>query len=263
MGFRVLHIGMAAGALALLPLSAGCAQERGGLASRVDAAPADAEVRLQFKGKEGVCGTDSGNISVHDSGGMRGWNGQECVEGPVNVRLVRRGGRVVQLKTKVAFGFRDEGRRVVDLGRVSARDASAYLLSLAERSTDGEVGESALFPATVADSVTTWPALLRMGRNERIPAGTRRSAVFWLSQQAGDEVTKGITDLVDDGDVDHEVREHAVFALSQRPREESVPALIRIAREHKDPKLRRTAMFWLGQSNDPRALALFEEILSN
>jgi hypothetical protein len=28
-----------------------------------------------------------------------------------------------------------------------------------------------------------------------------------------------------------------------------------------DPELRRTALFWLGQSNDPRAIDLFEEIL--
>jgi hypothetical protein len=28
-----------------------------------------------------------------------------------------------------------------------------------------------------------------------------------------------------------------------------------------DPELRKTALFWLGQSEDPRALGLFEEIL--
>jgi hypothetical protein len=42
---------------------------------------------------------------------------------------------------------------------------------------------------------------------------------------------------------------------------EGVPALLRIARSNPDPELRKTALFWLGQSEDPRALALFEEIL--
>jgi hypothetical protein len=37
--------------------------------------------------------------------------------------------------------------------------------------------------------------------------------------------------------------------------------LIRIARASPDPELRKTALFWLGQTEDPRALALFEEIL--
>jgi HEAT repeat protein len=62
--------------------------------------------------------------------------------------------------------------------------------------------------------------------------------------------------------VDREVREQAVFALSQRPQEEGVPALIRIAKTHGDPDIRRKAIFWLGQSHDSRALALFEDLLT-
>jgi hypothetical protein len=38
--------------------------------------------------------------------------------------------------------------------------------------------------------------------------------------------------------------------------------LIRIAREHQDPEVRKSAMFWLGQTGDPRAVAFFEEILT-
>jgi len=53
-----------------------------------------------------------------------------------------------------------------------------------------------------------------------------------------------------------------VFALSQRPRDEGVPALIKIARQNPDPELRRKAIFWLGQSEDPRAISLFEELLT-
>ena len=63
------------------------------------------------------------------------------------------------------------------------------------------------------------------------------------------------------GGEDIEIRKQAVFALSQRPTEEGVPALIRIARTNRHAELRKTALFWLGQSEDPRALTLFEEIL--
>ena len=52
-----------------------------------------------------------------------------------------------------------------------------------------------------------------------------------------------------------------MFALSQRSGNEGVPAVIRIARTNPDPELRKSALFWLGQSEDPRALTLFEEIL--
>ena len=53
-----------------------------------------------------------------------------------------------------------------------------------------------------------------------------------------------------------------IFALSQLPSEKGIPILIRLARSNKDPKVRRKALFWLGQSDDPRALALIEEILT-
>jgi HEAT repeat protein len=86
--------------------------------------------------------------------------------------------------------------------------------------------------------------------------------VFWVGQAAGDAATRGLTDLVDDAGVERDVKEQAVFALSQQPRDAGVPALIRIARSHPDPALRRRAIFWLGQSSDPRALALFEELLT-
>ena len=31
---------------------------------------------------------------------------------------------------------------------------------------------------------------------------------------------------------------------------------------NKDPEIRKKALFWLGQSHDPRALDLFEELLT-
>jgi len=95
-----------------------------------------------------------------------------------------------------------------------------------------------------------------------VPHETRRSAVFWLGQAAGDAATRGLTELVDDSSVELEVKESAVFALSQLRRDQGVPALIRIARTHASPGVRKKALFWLGQSEDPRALALFEEILT-
>ena len=53
----------------------------------------------------------------------------------------------------------------------------------------------------------------------------------------------------------------AVFALSQLPRDRGVPLLIGVARTHVNPRVRKQAIFWLGQSEDPRALALIEELI--
>lgn len=53
----------------------------------------------------------------------------------------------------------------------------------------------------------------------------------------------------------------AVFALTQMPDNEGVPKLIHVARTNRNAEVRKKAMFWLGQSKDPRALAFFEEVL--
>ena len=57
------------------------------------------------------------------------------------------------------------------------------------------------------------------------------------------------------------MRKRAVFAISQLPRDEGVPQLIALAGTHRDREVRKQAMFWLGQTGDPRALTFFEQVL--
>ena len=243
------------------------------LERRVAAAP-DGIVHLTFAARPGVCGNGRGSVSMDcDDGncgnysvnvGNRDWREVEydCDPGPVRVSLRVSGGKVTTMRTYVGGRWRTTtGDGVTDLGTVSARDAAAYFLALASKDP-GAGGEHAVFPAILADSVTVWPDLLRLARNTNVSRKARRQAVFWLGQAAGEAATKGLTDLVEDRTGDRDVREQAVFALSQRPHDEGVPALIRIVRENPDPELRKKAIFWLGQSDDPRALALFEELLT-
>lgn len=231
-------------AAALLLCASGLhAQE--GIARRVDAAP-DGEVRISFASKPEVCGRDEG-LSIRRgtmSQGSGAPRSEECMEGPVHVSLMKRGGRVTGLDARVAYPFRDRGGRVTDLGTVDPGEAAGYLLALAERGTNGSVGKEAIFLATLARGVTTWPALLRIARRDDGPPETRSSAVFWLGEEASEAATRGLQEIVD-ADGDQEVRKEAVFALFRRPG--AVPSLIRIARTHRDPELRRTALFWLGQ----------------
>jgi HEAT repeat protein len=180
--------------------------------------------------------------------------------GPVRVSLRIRERAVVALRTYVGGAWRP-GDRVTDLGTVPAAAAASYLLAMARRD-DGRPAQDAIFAAALADSAVIWRDLLAIARNREIRNDTRKKAVFWLGQEAEAAATAGLDALIDAGDETREVREAAVFALSQRPRDEGVPALIRIARDHRDARLRQRALFWLAQSNDPRAVDLFEEILT-
>jgi len=145
---------------------------------------------------------------------------------------------------------------------VSTREAVDYLMSVANSSSSSKIGSEAIFPMTLADSVEIWQGLLRLARDQSRPNSIRTQSVFWLSQIAGEKITANLAELTGDAAIDRDVREQAVFALSQRPHGEGVTALINIARTNRDREIRKKALFWLGQSRDPRALALFEEILS-
>ena len=79
--------------------------------------------------------------------------------------------------------------------------------------------------------------------------------------EGGGEGRGTITRAIDD-DPDTQVKEKAVFALSQLPRDQGVPLLIDVARNNRNREVRKKAMFWLGQSNDERALAFIEDVLT-
>ncbi|OHB78617.1 MAG: hypothetical protein A2Z25_16750 [Planctomycetes bacterium RBG_16_55_9] len=56
------------------------------------------------------------------------------------------------------------------------------------------------------------------------------------------------------------MRKQAVFALSQAPAERGVDALIKTARSPADRGAQKEAIFWLGQTGDPRAVDTLAEM---
>lgn len=237
------------------------------LASRV-AAAGDGLVNFHFAARRGVCG--DGDQFMRLGRSYQGeWrtssrNGP-CDHGPVPVRLTVRAGEVERVETWPGTVRAREGR---ELGNVSSVESAAYLLDMVRR---GHVNSSAgaILPAVLADSAVVWPTLLVIARDsQNLSHATRQDAAFWLSRFAaaasgGERRDLFVDDAVDDARTDGEdgLRNHAVFVLSQLPRREGIPALLAIARSNPDGKVRGQALFWLGQSGDARALALFEALL--
>jgi HEAT repeat protein len=91
----------------------------------------------------------------------------------------------------------------------------------------------------------------------------KKQALFWLGQKAGQRSLDALGKVVESTDDDTEVQKQAVFAISQRPKDEAVPLLIKIAKTHSKPEVRKQAIFWLGQTGDERALEFFKEVLTN
>ena len=259
-GEKTALLAVGAALLALGPQAFG--QSIAEQVERVD----DGKVRMSFATRPGVCGDGRGSISFaggRDRQVRRGrgddWD-WECERGPARVVLRVDDGEVAEIDAYVGGRWRPATSETVDLGTVSAPQAARYFMSLARKS--GRASEEAIFPAKMADSSSLWPELLEIAKDASLHRKTRTSAVFWLSQAAADAATEGLSGIALDDSEDWDIRKSAVFGLSLRSEDEGVPALIRIARTNDDPRLVRQALFWLGQSEDPRAVELFEELLT-
>jgi hypothetical protein len=234
------------------------------LARRV-AAVGRGTVDVQFTARPGVCGDGRSNFSM---GGSRfrtdGNDYSTCMPGPVRARLRVDSGVVTDIRVSVGPARRADAPDV-DLGMVPSREAAEFMLGIAEGG-GGRAANEAITGAVLADSVSVWRRLLAIARDSSSrPRNARHTARFWVGRFAAAKTAGDGEDLgavSDDGDHD-DPRNAAVFALSQLRHQEGVPALLQIARSHRDPFVRKQALFWLGESGDPRALALFEDILSH
>ncbi len=224
----------------------------------------DGKVRFSFAAKPGICGFHN---SISRGGSSRfNWSSDksadveydtECSDSPVRVVLQVKQGNVTKLRTYVGGRWRPDDS-ATDIGTVGVKVATDYLLQLASTGS-GFASREAIMATTLADSVTVWPSLAKIARDVSRPSATRKQATFWLAQEAGDHVAGGESEAPDP---EAEVKKQAVFALSQQRGGDSVPTLLEVARRNRDPDVRRTALFWLGQTHDPRAISLFEELLS-
>jgi HEAT repeat protein len=233
------------------------------LASRV-AAVDNGTVTFQYAARPGVCGDGETFVRTGPHTYHGSWSSNRSMEvcdfGPVQVRLTVADGSVQRVESWVG---RPRSRAARDLGTVPASEAADYLMTIAQRG-DSKASAKAIFPAVLADSATVWPALFPIARNTR-SRSVRQDALFWLSRFAtGALAGRPNNPFAEDDEPespDDDLKKHAVFVVSQLPRNESVPQLIDIARTNRSWRVRSRALFWLGQSGDPRAIELFEEVL--
>ena len=163
---------------------------------------------------------------------------------------VARNGETKQLRHSAAFwlGNTREHPGYEALVRLRSSDDASFREHLTFCFSQSKVKEA---PATLID----------MAKNDPSPR-VRGQALFWIAQKARKRADADVIRAAATDDPDVEIKKKAVFALSQIPNGDGVPDLIRVATENKSREVRKQAMFWLGQSKDPRAIAFFEKVLS-
>jgi hypothetical protein len=154
------------------------------------------------------------------------------------------------------------GLQISWLGDVNAAQSVEFLKTLVTNTVPngatGDHSESALSAIALHRDAAASVAILDLAKNGA--PRLRQRALHWIARRAESQAI-GIISQAIDNDPDIEVKRQAVSALGQLPRNEGIPLLITLARAHTNPVVRKQAMQRLGQSNDPRALSFFEDVL--
>jgi hypothetical protein len=243
-----------ASALAITTVANGATAQT--IASRVNAVR-DGSVQMTFATRPGVCGDGHGSITMHNGDGSYGYDSRNfrCVVGPMLVTIGRADGQTVSIRQCVAC--RPSTSDATTLGDVPPIDAARYLLSIAA-GLGGRNADDAIAAAALADADNLAPEIGRIIRDDNATLQSRKQALFWLGK-----TTASTQDLVAlDGSLkSFALREQYTFVLSQRRDDTALNKLMDIALHDSDIETRKRALFWIGQSHDPRALQFFKDIL--
>lgn len=137
----------------------------------------------------------------------------------------------------------------------------AFLRELYGTLDDPEMRERVLFSVAQSENAENRGWLMERAMDPTEDLEVRRSALFWAGQSGVSPAQ--VVQVYRTAD-DPELREHAVFVLSQASGADqaaAVDALMEIARTEEDPELKEQVVFWLGQSDDPRVAEFLLELI--
>lgn len=144
------------------------------------------------------------------------------------------------------------------IGQQASPENAAYLRSLYGRLPNARLKERTLFSLSQMGGQGNDRWLLNVANSGGEPLELRKKALFWAGQGGAP-----IGELVNlyDRVPSPEMREQLIFVYSQRSERAATDKLIDIARREQNLDLRKKALFWLGQSKDPRAAQVLLEVV--
>jgi len=146
------------------------------------------------------------------------------------------------------------------LGQRRSSENTEFLRTLYSRIGNQDLKEKILFSLSQQRGAGNEQWLMGIALNSKEDIELRKKALFWAGQSG-----VAIPELVQlyDRMGDTEMKEQIIFTLSQRQKERAaIDKLFDIAKNEKDPELRKKAIFWLGQSRDPRVQQFLLDLIN-
>lgn len=147
------------------------------------------------------------------------------------------------------------------LGQEGGLDDVDFLKTLFERLDDVELKEKILFAVSQNSGKSGGRWLMGVVADEKQDVEIRKQALFWAGQSGAVDLD-GVVKIYRESR-DEELREQAIFVLSQIDNRAAIKAMIELARTEKDRDLRKQLLFWIGQSDYPEAEDYLLEVINN
>jgi HEAT repeat protein len=146
------------------------------------------------------------------------------------------------------------------LGQNHSKDNTEFLRTLYGRLTNEDLKEKILFSLSQQRGAGNEQWLMNIAVNPKEDIELRKKALFWAGQ-SGVAISE-IAQLYDRMS-DAEMKDAIIFSLSQRPNDRAATdKMFDIAKNDNDPELRKKAIFWLGQSRDPRVQQFLMDLIN-
>jgi HEAT repeat protein len=161
-------------------------------------------------------------------------------------------------------GLREDA--VFQLGQHRSAENAQYLRGLFDRlasapegSSNERIRQKILFSLSQMRGQGNDQWLMQIAADSKHSVETRKQAIF-SAGQAG--VSPADLIALYPRVNEREIKEQLIWVMSQSRDEAAVTRLIQIAKTDPDRELRKKAIFWLGQSNDPRVKDFLLEIIN-
>lgn len=141
----------------------------------------------------------------------------------------------------------------------SADEAVKFLSELYGTLNDAELKEKTLFAISQRKTTAAQRFITNIALDAKESLDLRRSAIFHAGQ-AGLSIAdmRQIYRTADDA----EIKEQVIFAISQKRTAEALDVLMEVASSDSSRDMRSKAIFWIGQSKDPRAAEFLLKLLN-
>ena len=159
--------------------------------------------------------------------------------------------RSSRIRSQAIFWFGQTHRDTEDL---------RFLRDLFAKSEDEEIRGNVIQAMAQSRTGEGMRWLLDLARDKAISTEARKNALFWAGQNGAD--LRQLVSFYDELRGQEEMQTQLVFVLSQRREGEAIDKLMDIATNDPNREVRKQAIFWLGQKNDPRVRKFLLDLIN-